>query len=729
MHDRRRWGLVALSSIAVALIAAACVYALTAWARESAEAELELVELKGALQQLDSLEWQAIARSKVDDQLSAEIIEKKRDSKAKLEKLIDKTSNSSTRLLVDRTELDQLKGLQLQYIDAVDQEIALIQSGQIEAAEEFDEAQVDPSFDAVSQEISTLVAQRKRSKLRAARFADVGMLASMLLAAITISALFRSFSRNREREALKLANALSAVSESDERWQFALAGAGLAVWDRKRASPNEFSSPRWREMLSYSNHAVFDSSVRAWEMAIHPEDLPAVQEQMQDLWDGKRTSSTIEYRCQTQRQQWIWVLSRGVAVEPDASGKPSRLIGIREDITETKQLREQIAQTQKMQTIGQLAGGIAHDFNNNLTAIMMSIDMLSLESQLSDEGKSTLQELASMADHAAKTTAQLLLFARRQTAQMKVYNLADALRKLSEMLKRLIGERIFLQLDLPDAAWIRADSNLVDQAVMNLVINARDAMTEGGTLNIQLQTLSIDAKDPRRDREIHPGQFVRIAVSDTGVGIDELHMPRLFEPFFTTKGVGKGTGLGLASVYGMAHQHQGWVSAQSKLGAGSVFEIYLPASVASPNASIEASNRSDRSSALNVQAPAIQIDGLCGLLVEDEPQVRQSVLRMLEHLGCRVYVADSADTALLQWEAKRTEIDFLLTDLIMPGTLNGMQLALEIRCQGSDLPTLIMSGYPADAMGKTMSKRMGFLPKPFDIATFRKSLIELLVSQ
>jgi PAS domain S-box-containing protein len=730
MHDRHRWGLVALSSIAVALIAAASVYVLAAWARQSAEAELELMELKGELQELDSLEWQAIARGVVDDQLIAEITNTKSDSNTRLQHLISNANSDAPGLVSSPIELDQLQRLQMRYIDVIDQEIALIRSGQIEAAEEFDESEVDPAFDAVAREIESLAAQRKRSKLRVARFADVGMLASMLLAAITISALFWRFSRTREREAHKLADALSALSKSEERWQFALSGAGFAVWDRKLATRDEYSSPRWREILGYSSNDVFDNSVRAWELSIHPEDLPAALAQMDDLWAGKCASSSIEYRCKAQNGQWIWVLSRGAAVEMDAGGKPQRVIGIREDITETKHLREQVAQTQKMQTIGQFAGGIAHDFNNNLTAIMMSIDMLALEDRLSDDGKRTLHELSNTADHAAKTTAQLLQFARRQPAQMKTYNLAEALRKLSTMLRRLIGERIDLQLELPEAAWIRADQNLVDQAVVNLVLNARDAMPEGGRLAILLQTISIDFDDPRRDPEIEPGQFVRIAVTDTGIGIAEHHMSRLFEPFFTTKGVGKGTGLGLASVHGMARQHQGWAQADSKLGVGSVFEVYLPASTApqAADASVQTPVTGEVRTSTHLRAPAIQIAGLCGLLVEDEPQVRQSVLRMLEHLGCRVYVAECAASAQKLWQEKREEINFMLTDLIMPGQLNGMELALEIRRQGGSVPTLIMSGYPADALRGSLSERMRFLPKPFDVATFRQSLTALLAT-
>ncbi len=731
MHDRHRWGLVALASIVIALMAAASVYALAAWARRSAEAELELMELKGELQKLESLEWQAIARGAVDAQLSAEIRDKKNESNIKLQRLVGNARGAAPFLGSGPIELDQLQALLTRYMKVIDQEIELIRSGQIEAAEAFDESEVDPAFDAVSEEIESLAAQRKLSKLSVARFADVGMLASMLLAAITISALFRRFSRNREREAQKLSDALSALRKSEERWQFALSGTGFAVWDRTRAMHHEYSSPRWREILGYASEDVFDNSVRAWERSIHPEDLPSALEQMDDLWAGKRSSSTIEYRCQHRNQQWIWVLSRGAAVELDASGKPQRVIGVREDVTETKHLREQVAQTQKMQMIGQFAGGIAHDFNNNLTAIMMSIDMLSLEAGLSDDGKRTLHDMSNTADHAAKTTAQLLQFARRQPTQMKVYNLAEALRKLSAMLKRLIGERISLQLALPDTAWIRADQNLVDQAVMNLVLNARDAMPDGGTLSIQLQTVVIDSEDPRRDPEIEPGQFVRIAVTDTGIGIAEHHMPRLFEPFFTTKGVGKGTGLGLASVHGMAKQHQGWAQADSKLGVGSVFEVYLPATAAPPTADLSGETLSvvkEKLLSPEMQSPEVRINGLCGLLVEDEPQVRLSVLRMLEHLGCRVYVAECADTAHELWQKNREEINFVLTDLIMPGQLNGMELALEIRKQGGNLPTLIMSGYPADALRGSLSARMGFLSKPFDVATFKASLAALLAT-
>ncbi len=736
MHVRPHFALVTVLSLAVAILAAASVYGLASWARQSADAELELVELRGLMHQLDALEWQAVARKSVTAELTAEFSEKTQDARARLALL--ESQRLQGMQVEDPTQMQRLRQHVQSYLDAVNHELGLIRQGQIEQAESFDESEVDPSFDALEQQIAALVAARSQSKHRVARFADVGMLISMLLAGMTISVLMWSSDRATEREGLKLSNAVLALQKSEARWQFAMSGAGFAVWDRSVANDQEYSSQRWPEMLGYAATDPFDHSVSAWEKAIHPDDVVGVQAQIQEMLAGQRTSCLLEYRFRSRIGHWIWVASRCMATDHDATGRPQRLIGVREDITETKQLREQITQTQKMQSIGQLAGGIAHDFNNNLTAIMMSVDLLALEGQLSEDGKRTLQELSSMAEQAAKTTAQLLQFARRQPAQMKVIDLADSVRKLSGMLRRLVGEKIAFQLDIASPAdqpiLVTADANLVDQAIMNLVLNARDAMPDGGRLDLELSVLQIDAGDARLDPEIAPGQFARIRVRDSGVGISEQHMARIFEPFFTTKGVGKGTGLGLASVYGMAHQHQGWVSAESAPNQGSTFDIFLPTqasdavdSSAQPAPLKRRAERIEVSRELDASKLVAPMD-LCVLLVEDEPQVRQSMLRMLTHLGCRVHVAENADQGLWLWQEHRSQINLLLTDLVMPGSINGSQLAHEIRRRGGDLPTLIMSGYRADTMTEPLSERMRFLSKPFDIATFRQQVLALVVS-
>jgi two-component system, cell cycle sensor histidine kinase and response regulator CckA len=726
--------LVTATSLIVALIAAASVYNLARWSRRSAQAELKLVELKGVMHQLDSLEWQAIARKVAEPELVQEIEQKIAYIRTLTAELRSQEKSIPSSMQVSSSDLNSLQKSQNDYFAALDQEITLIREGKIEQAENLDEALVDPRSNALANIIENLVAERSRSAKQVARFADVGMLASMLVAAAAISALFWFFSRARERESEKLSQALLALRRSEERWQFALSGIGFAVWDRAIPGTSEYTTDRWREILGYAATDSFDRSVHGFEQIIYPEDWPAVQQQMEDLIAGRRRESNVEYRCRNRAGEWLWILSRGIAAEHDPAGMPTRLVGVREDITQSKKIREHAIQAEKMQTIGQLAGGIAHDFNNNLTAMMMSIGLLELDSQLSSEGQRTLRDLANMTDRAAKTTAQLLQFARRQSAQMKVFDLAESVRKLADMLRRLIGAQIEFSLNIPDHILVRADVILVDQAVMNLVLNGRDAMPQGGLLEVELSLLDIGDKDPRRDPEMAAGQYARIRVRDSGVGICAENMAHIFEPFFTTKGLGKGTGLGLASVYGMAHQHQGWASAKSQLGSGSTFDIYLPA--CDQLAGISEIDKSDTAEAtpdalalksISSVSRVMAANGLCVLLAEDEPQVRHSILRMLKRLGYRTHAAENGEHAFALWQTHREDINILLTDLVMPGRLNGVQLAHEIARHGVELPTLIMSGYRAEEMKEEITTDMNFLAKPFDIVTFSQSLLALRV--
>jgi PAS domain S-box-containing protein len=565
-----------------------------------------------------------------------------------------------------------------------------------------------------------------------------------------IGILFVGLTANRMSESLaelirlrfESSEKTEALRESEHRWKFALEGARQAVWDWDLLNKWEFASARWRAMVGYSAEDTFEQGLNQWRHNVHPEDLPHADELIQLVIAGELPAYEVEYRYRHKDGHWIWVNARGIVVSRDAQGKPTRMIGTREDVTETKVMQDQLQHSRKLQTIGQLAGGVAHDFNNNLTAMMMSLDILDADPTLSESARETVAELGAMTDRAAQITSQLLLFARRKNVQMKRIDLVESLHRLTLMLKRLLGERIELSVQTPKKAVpVQADASLLDQAIINLAINARDAMPSGGKLTLKLSGVRVHGDYVREHVESYVGEFARIQVLDQGVGISDEVMPHLFEPFFTTKGVGQGTGLGLASVHGMAQQHQGWVTVQSELGKGSCFEIFLP--LCAPEIDANSDNSSETlplvvpelaSKTLAANVPLQNVDShlgeqktsvtRCILVVEDELLVRDAVVRMLKHLGIHVIAANNAAQAIQLWQLYRDQVDMLLTDLVMPGEQNGLALAKQLLRDKPTLSVVVMSGYSSEGSQQELQEApdMRFLSKPFDLNTLKQFL-------
>jgi signal transduction histidine kinase/ActR/RegA family two-component response regulator len=369
--------------------------------------------------------------------------------------------------------------------------------------------------------------------------------------------------------------------------------------------------------------------------------------------------------------------------------------------------QEQLRQSQKLEAIGQLAGGVAHDFNNLLTVIRGNTELVLMSpSQLSHVGVECLNQTVAAADRAAKLTRQLLAFSRKQVMQSQPLNLSEVVSNTSKMLKRIIGEHIHLQCCCGSALPLtEADAGMLEQVLVNLVVNARDAMPRGGQLIIRTASKVFGPQEMRSHEEARPGHFVTLEVSDTGTGIAPEDLPHIFEPFFTTKEIGKGTGLGLATVYGIVKQHQGWIEVATQVGSGSTFTIFLPA--------IEASVP---------QKPAVfESAYLPGghetiLLVEDEDSVRLLTRRLLEQFGYTVHEASSGRAALELYRSSSVHFDLLLTDIIMPGGLSGRDLAAQLRAANPSLKVIFISGYSGEALGhetefvrQTQSR---FLAKP-----------------
>jgi len=386
-----------------------------------------------------------------------------------------------------------------------------------------------------------------------------------------------------------------------------------------------------------------------------------------------------------------------------------------EDITERLNLEAQLRQAQKMQSVGQLAAGVAHDFNNMLTVIQGYAGVLAARPDLSPDLIDATQAISFAAERAASLTRQLLMFSRKNVMQLRLLDLRVVVGDMIKLLKRLLGETITLEFDPPaELPLVRVDRGMMEQVIMNLVVNARDAMSKGGILTISTAAVEVSEAHAQTTAEARPGSFVCLRVSDTGCGMDQATLAHIFEPFFTTKELGKGTGLGLATVYGTIKQHEGWIEVKSAVGQGTTFNIYLPASVKTAFTSVKPT-----------PVPSGDIRGghETVLVVEDEPALRSLATLILREQGYQVVGAANGTEALSLWERHPDQIDLLLTDMVMPGEMSGRELADALRERYSDLKVLFTSGYTAEEMNKD---GIHFLQKPYDRATLTKAVRDCL---
>ncbi|MDX2187131.1 MAG: ATP-binding protein [Opitutaceae bacterium] len=396
----------------------------------------------------------------------------------------------------------------------------------------------------------------------------------------------------------------------------------------------------------------------------------------------------------------------------DPEGNLAGFLGVATDLSQQKhaqqaqeQLQMQLIQSQKLEAVGQLAGGIAHDFNNILAAMMMHSELMQIDLH---EGRAVLDDIAELQayiNRAAALTRQLLLFSRRQVTQMTSVDVNSLMGNLMKMLRRIIGEDISLEfVAAPGAAWVHADSGMLEQVVLNLAVNSRDAMPHGGRLKLSTSTEVIGPGDLARSPEARPGRFVCITVTDVGCGMDQATLNRIFEPFFTTKEPGKGTGLGLATAYGIVKKHEGWMEVTSEVGKGTTFRVFLPEK---PSETV-APMASRHDSAIPTGTETV-------LYVEDDNDVRNLGVAVMQKCGYQVLVAHSAADALSVWRTHGEHIDLLLTDMIMPGGMTGLELASELRRSHPSLPAIITSGYSLElSQDNWQSDALtSFLAKPF----------------
>jgi PAS domain S-box-containing protein len=468
-----------------------------------------------------------------------------------------------------------------------------------------------------------------------------------------------------------------------------------------------YHSPSLERLLGFAREEL--AGRNGFEL-VHPDDLPGTLQVFGDLLGRPGGAVRHEYRVSTSDGGWKLLDTRGTNLlhDPAVGG----IVLNSHDVTERRQAEEglrlseeQLRQSQKMEAVGRLAGGIAHDFNNLLTAIQGNVEMLMLEVPHGGAMRDDLLEIKRAATRAASLTRQLLAFSRKQMLAPKVLDVNAVVHELERMMVRVIGEDVQLVTVLgAEHAAVRADPGQLEQVVLNLAVNARDAMPRGGTLRIETREVTLgEAEAQRYPYRVDPGEYVRLTVSDTGVGMSPEVLARVFEPFFTTKEQGKGTGLGLSTVYGIVKQSGGYVWAESEEGRGSRFRVYLPRVNAEP----------ERPEPQPEPVGAAQA-GAVVLLVEDEEGVRTLSRRILERRGYTVLSAHNAAEARQLFAGNGGRVDLLLTDVVMPHE-SGRELSEALLQQQPDLRVVFMSGYTDDALIRhgVREDRFRLLEKPF----------------
>lgn len=500
---------------------------------------------------------------------------------------------------------------------------------------------------------------------------------------------WRATEEAREREQRRLAVALQAT------------GAGVFEFTVPEGE-EVFFNDRFAEMLGVERGELPPAQLLfAWVLErVHPDDRERLESYRTDFRAGRRPEVTLEVRMRHKDGSWRSVALFVAAASRGASGSVTGVIGVMLDRTQERRMEEQFRQAQKMEAIGRLAGGIAHDFNNLLTVISnfgeFVLDGLPAESAVRED----MEEVLKAARRAETLTGQLLAYSRSRPVTPTIMNVNDLVVDVDKMLRRLLGEGVELKTQLAPDLWeVRIDSGGLEQVVVNLVVNARDAMPDGGRLNIETANAKIgDEYLMSRGVDVPPGQYVSISVSDNGMGMDAETQARLFEPFFTTKAAGQGTGLGLATCYGIVKQAEGYIWVYSEPGHGSTFKVLLPRVTSGAESDVEPTH-----------SEKVRGDETI-LVVEDEEPVRKLVIRMLGMLGYTVLEATSAEEALEAARNAESPIHAVLTDVVMPD-INGPELVAKLAEFQPRMKAVYMSGYTRGAI--QMDETIVLVQKPF----------------
>jgi PAS domain S-box-containing protein len=535
-------------------------------------------------------------------------------------------------------------------------------------------------------------------------------------------------------------DALAAIRESEERFRIIANSAPVPIWVTSAAGPREFTNFAYQEFLgvSYDEALTYD-----WRRAIHPDHLPRLlKEQVAGESSGKTFTLEAIYRRADGEWRWLRSISQP---RLNAHGERNGFIGIAHDITASKQaehdlqqmnqmleervnealakqtqIEETLRQSQKMEAVGQLTGGIAHDFNNLLAGIIGSLDLMRMRiaQGRTEELERYVEGAMNSANRAASLTHRLLAFSRRQPLAPRPVDANQLIASVEELLRRTTGPSIQIELGLEAGLWATlCDPNQLENAILNLVINARDAMPDGGRLRIETSNVHLEQTDAATEREVRAGPYICVSVSDTGVGIDPAILDKVFDPFFTTKPLGQGTGLGLSMIYGFAKQSEGHARIHSEVGRGTNVKLYLPRH-----------QRAEEQSAPSGREQAVpqKLGSETVLVVEDEEIVRALIVEVLQDLGYKILEAEDGPAGLSVLQSAQ-DIALLITDVGLPG-MNGRQLADAGRERRPDLKIIFITGYAESVMlnsGK-LEPGMMVVTKPFTVSALEDDVRKIM---
>ena len=465
----------------------------------------------------------------------------------------------------------------------------------------------------------------------------------------------------------------------------------------------QYVNPAFEQITGYPRNEVIGQNPRILKSGKHEEPF------YKDLWDTITSGSVWRGRIINRRKDGsLYTEEDTISPVIDKEGKITNFVAVKRDISKEQMLEEQLLQSQKMEAVGTLAGGVAHDFNNLLTIIQGHAELMMLEISESDPNYRELRQIVNATTRAASLTRQLLLFSRKEMMEFKPINLNETIGNLLKMLKRLIGEDIRIVTSFDDDLWqVNADESNLEQVIMNIAVNARDAMPEGGTLNIKTENLSLSDEECRVIPGSYSGKFVRLTIEDTGTGIPKEIMDKIFEPFFSTKEVGKGTGLGLSVVFGIVKKHNGWINVYSEPGQGAVFRIYLPA----VSQAVEKTEENKNKSFQDLRGHGERI-----LIIEDNRDVRDFASAALRQNGYVTYEAENAAAAVDVFRTEKGLFDLILSDVVLPDK-NGFQLVKELLEIKADIPVIMCSGYTEERARHSIVHEEGFqfLQKPYSL--------------
>jgi PAS domain S-box-containing protein len=513
-----------------------------------------------------------------------------------------------------------------------------------------------------------------------------------------------------EQELAERRRVEKALRESEERYRQLVEDARDVIFTLATDRTLQSANSSFLALSGWDRAECFNQD---FTPLVHRDDLPTATTVFQSVLTGAKPPP-FELRLREKSGNYF---PFEFTVTPQIfAGKVVGIMGIGRDVSERKNLEVQLRQAQKMESIGQLAGGVAHDFNNLLTVIQGHTDLVNASAGLPQAITESLDEISRASRRAAGLTRQLLTFSRQQLLEPRTFDLNETVSGTSKMLKRLLGENIEFRFDpAPLPALIHADPGMIEQVLMNLAVNSRDAMPRSGTLIVRLGFETVTEGDDRKHPDAVPGRYACLTVSDTGTGIAPEHLQKIFEPFFTTKEEGKGTGLGLATVFGIVRQHRGWIGVESELNRGTTFKVCFPTLTAEKKATEQ--KQPD-------QAPKGGTETI--LVVEDEAPLLRVVRAALERFGYRVVAAESAVIALRLWHESKTDIDLVLTDIVMPHGLTGHELASILRSESPELPIILTTGYTDRVITDVEGPNLHFLRKPYELQKLLRLVRESL---